>query len=154
MLLVLIRSGSLGRCGSLGSYVRKYVFWKVAQLTVAQLTLYSLSILPVLVAQSHVRPTIDQSEGRRFDPSRVLQHSFVEIDHEVQSNLNSSNTDGSLTTANSNSFLSPYEILPIAPENKYSRKFSYFHEIVCCVYSLKSPHWGDLNEYTRRTIFV
>ena len=37
-----------------------------------------------------------------------------------------SNTDGSFTMANSNSFLSPYEILPIAQENKYLRKFSYF----------------------------
>ena len=37
--------------------------------------------------------------------------------------------DGSFTMANSNSFLSPYEILPIAQENKenkYLRKFSYF----------------------------
>ena len=32
--------------------------------------------------------------------------------------LNSSNTDGSLAMANSNSFLSPYEILPLAQENK------------------------------------
>ena len=39
----------------------------------------------------------------------------------VQSNL-----DGSFTTANSNSILSPYEILQIAQENKYLRKFSYF----------------------------
>ena len=37
-----------------------------------------------------------------------------------------SNIDGSFTMANSNSFLSPYEILPIAQENKYLRKFSYF----------------------------
>ena len=32
----------------------------------------------------------------------------------VQSNLDSSNTDGSFTMANSNSFLSRFEILPIA----------------------------------------
>ena len=44
---------------------------------------------------------------------------------ELQSNLDGSNTDGSFTMANSNSFLSPYEILPIAQENKYFRKFSY-----------------------------
>ena len=44
----------------------------------------------------------------------------------VQSNLNSSNTDGSFTMANSNSLLNPYEILPIAQENKYLGKFSYF----------------------------
>ena len=44
----------------------------------------------------------------------------------LQSNLNSSNTDGSFTMANSNSFLSPYKILPLAQENKYLGKFSYF----------------------------
>ena len=37
----------------------------------------------------------------------------------IQSNLNSSNTDGSFTMVNSTSFLSPFEILPIAQENKY-----------------------------------
>ena len=44
----------------------------------------------------------------------------------IQSNLNSSNTDGSVTMANSNSCLSPYEILPIAQENKLLGNFSYF----------------------------
>ena len=44
----------------------------------------------------------------------------------IQSNLNSLNTDGLFTMANSNSFLSPYEILPTAQENKYLGKFSYF----------------------------
>ena len=44
-------------------------------------------------------------------------------DDQVQSNLNSSNTDGSITMANSNSFLSPNEILPIAQENKYLKSF-------------------------------
>ena len=44
----------------------------------------------------------------------------------LQSNPDGSNTDGSFTMANSNSFLSPYEILLIAQENKYLRKFSYF----------------------------
>ena len=43
----------------------------------------------------------------------------------VQLNLNSSNTDGSFTISNSNSFLSPYEILPIAQENEYLGKFSF-----------------------------
>ena len=41
-------------------------------------------------------------------------------------NLNSLNTDGSFTMANSNSVSSPYEILPIAQENKYLGRFSYF----------------------------
>ena len=40
----------------------------------------------------------------------------------IQSNLNSSNTDGSFTMAYSNSFLSPYEVLRI---------FLFYHEIVC-----------------------
>ena len=46
--------------------------------------------------------------------------------HYKLSNLNSSNTDCSFTMANSNSFLSPYEILPLTQENKYLGKFSYF----------------------------
>ena len=44
----------------------------------------------------------------------------------TQSNLDGSNTDGSFTMAISHSFLSPYEILPIAQENKYLMIFSYF----------------------------
>ena len=31
---------------------------------------------------------------------------------------------------------------------------SFYHEIVCCVYSLESPHRGNSNEYTQRTITV
>ena len=57
--------------------------------------------------------------------------------------------------AYSNSFLSPYEILPMAQENKYlKKKILFYHEIVCCVYSLESPHRGDSNEYTQRTIIA
>ena len=47
----------------------------------------------------------------------------------LQSNLSSLNPDASFTMADSNSFLSPFEILPIAPENKYI--FLSYHEIVC-----------------------
>ena len=44
----------------------------------------------------------------------------------LKSNLNSSNTDGSFTMANSNSFLSPYEILSfLAQDNKYLEKFNF-----------------------------
>ena len=48
-----------------------------------------------------------------------------------------------------------YKILPIAQENKYlGIFFSYFyHGIVCCMYSLESPHRGDSN-YTQHTITV
>ena len=56
--------------------------------------------------------------------------------------------------ANSNLFLSLYEILLIAEENKYLEFFFFYYEIVCCVYSLESPHWGDSNEYTQHTIIV
>ena len=44
----------------------------------------------------------------------------------LQSILYSSNTDGLFTMANSISFFSPYEILPIAQENIYFRKCFYF----------------------------
>ena len=60
----------------------------------------------------------------------------------IQSNLDGLNTDGSFTMANSNSFLNPNEILPIAQENKYLRKFSFYFL------------WGDSNEYTQHTITV
>ena len=51
----------------------------------------------------------------------------------LQSNLKSTNTDGSFTMANSNLFLSPYEILPIAQENKYLGKFIFITKlyVVC-----------------------
>ena len=73
----------------------------------------------------------------------------------MQLNLDSSNTNGSFTMANSNLFFSPYEVLPIAQENKYLEKiFLFYRKIVCCVYSLESPHWGDSNEYTQHTIII
>ena len=55
----------------------------------------------------------------------VMIHNHCIAIRKLQSNFDGSNTDGSFTMANSNSFLSPYEILPIAQENKYLRKFSY-----------------------------
>ena len=44
----------------------------------------------------------------------------------LQSNLNSSNTDGLFNMDDSNWFLSPYQILPLARENEYLMTFSYF----------------------------
>ena len=32
--------------------------------------------------------------------------------------------------------------------------FLFYYEIVCCVYSLESPHRGDSNEYTQHTIIL
>ena len=70
----------------------------------------------------------------------------------IQLNLSDSNTDGSFTMANSNSFLRSYEILSIAQENIFREIFLFYHEIVCCVYSLESFHRGDSNKYTQHTI--
>ena len=50
---------------------------------------------------------------------------------EVQWNLNSSNTDVSFTMANSNSLLSPLEILPNAQEKKYLGLFQFVCVCVC-----------------------
>ena len=66
---------------------------------------------------------------------------------------NSSNTDGSFTMANSNLVFSPYEILPIAQENKQLGIFSYFIVKLYVVCKIESPHLGDYNEYTQHNIF-
>ena len=67
------------------------------------------------------------------------------IVHHIQYNLNGSNTDGSFTVDDSNSFFSPYKILRIAQENKYlGIFFLFYHRIVCCVFSLESPHRAGL----------
>ena len=47
------------------------------------------------------------------------------IPKEIQYNLNGSKPDGSFTLDDSN-FFSPYKILPIAQENKYSGIFLLF----------------------------
>ena len=52
--------------------------------------------------------------------------------------------------ANSNSFLSPYEILPKLKKTICKEVFL----IVCSVYSVESPPWGDSNKYTQHTIIV
>ena len=73
----------------------------------------------------------------------------------IQYNLNGSNTDGSFTGDDSNSFFSPYKILPIAQENKYLMMFFLvYHGIACFVYSLELPHRGNSNEYTQHMIIV
>ena len=44
----------------------------------------------------------------------------------LQYNLNGSNMDGSFTVDDSNSFFSPYKILPVAQKKQIFRDFSYF----------------------------
>ena len=59
-------------------------------------------------------------------PNDTFSHDAAHI----QSHLDGSNTDGSFTMAHSNSFLSPYKILPIAQENKYLIDFFFSYSIV------------------------
>ena len=55
------------------------------------------------------------------------------LTNQLQYNHNGSNTDGSITVEDSNSFFSPYKILPIAQENKYLGIFFLIMElyVVC-----------------------
>ena len=77
---------------------------------------------------------------KTFDAQRTKKD-LIQFGNNIQYNLNGSNTDGSFTVDDSNSFFSPYKILPIAQENKYLWIiFLFQHGIVCCVYSLESPH--------------
>ena len=36
----------------------------------------------------------------------------------------------------------------------FRKIFVFYHEVVCCVYSLELPHRGNSNEYTQYTIIV
>ena len=75
--------------------------------------------------------------------------------YHIQYNLNGSNPGGSFTVDDSNSFFSPYKILPNSSRSQIFRDFFLvFHGIVCCVHSLESPHRGDSNKYTQHTIIV
>ena len=68
----------------------------------------------------------------------VWNHRRINNELNLQSNLNSSNTDGSLTMADSNYFLSPYKILPTILEKKYLRKFFLFIIRLSVVYTHKN----------------
>ena len=59
------------------------------------------------------------SEEKRSRPDTDHGHCCTSL----QSNRDSSNPGGSFTMADSNLFLGPYEILPIAPQNKHLRIF-------------------------------
>ena len=56
---------------------------------------------------------------------------------DIQTIYTDSNIDNSFNRYDANSFLSPYEILLIAEDNKYLRKFSYFITklyVMCTLY--------------------
>ena len=65
---------------------------------------------------------VDSNETAHDDTSHLDLHRLKKY---IQYNLNDSNPDGSFTLDDSNSFISPYKILPIAQENKYLEIFSY-----------------------------
>ena len=71
------------------------------------------------------------------------------ITSDIQSNLDSSNTDDSFTMANSNSFFESLRNSSDSPTKQIFKESLFHHERVCCVYSSESPHRGDSNEYTR-----
>ena len=73
----------------------------------------------------------------------------LRLKYNVQYNFNDSNTDGSFTTANSNSL---FESLGYS-SNSSTKHFFFFlyRENVCWVYSSESPHRGDSDEYTQHT---
>ena len=81
-----------------------------------------------------------------YDPLHWLKQYLIfevirMVSEEILYNLNGSNTDGLFTVDDSNSFFSPYKILPIAQENKYlGIFFLFYHGIVYCLYSLELPH--------------
>ena len=75
------------------------------------------------------------------------------ISCKLQSNFNSSNTDGSFTMADSKSCLSSYEILSTDQENKYLKIFLGMFLILslncmCIHIGKESHHRGVSNEYT------
>ena len=43
---------------------------------------------------------------------------------------------------------------PKKQQHIFREIFLFYHEIVCCMYPLESPHRGDSNDYTQHTIIV
>ena len=73
----------------------------------------------------------------------------------VQYNFNGSNTDGSFSTAVSNSFSSPLtKNHPAADLGLIRVIFVFKLKMVYCVFSLESPRWGDSNENTQHTFML
>ena len=91
---------------------------------------------------------INTTEKKKQKQKKLLI--FVSLFGLIQNNLNGSNTGGSFTVDDSNSFFSPYKILPIAQDNKYLVIFFFlfYHGIV------ELWNSGDSNEYSQHTIFL
>ena len=72
----------------------------------------------------------------------------------VQSNFNGSNTFGTMKINSRQEWFEPMRVDYSARSGGIIRIFSIFFNMkVCCVFSLESPHRGDSNEYTQYTIF-
>ena len=72
----------------------------------------------------------------------------------MHSYLDSSNTDGSFTLADSNTFLFLRTSSDSSRKQIFMEIFFLFQEIVCCVYSLETPLRCDSNEHTQHIIIV
>ena len=84
---------------------------------------------------------------------------YVKITNEVRmccktSNFEGSHTGSSLTEADSNPFLNPWEINKTNLLEYLKDIFVFYHDSICCVYLLESPHRGDSNEYTQYTFIL
>ena len=87
--------------------------------------------------------------------TRCLIYIVIMLGHTLQNNLNGSNPDGSFTLDDSNSFFQSLQNPSYNSRKQIFRDFFlFYHGIVCCVYSLESPHRGDSNEYTQHSIIV
>ena len=74
---------------------------------------------------------------------------------QLQYDFNGSNTDGSFSTAVSNSFSSPLtKNHPAADLGLIRVIFVFKLKMVYCVFSLESPRWGDSNENTQHTFML
>ena len=78
----------------------------------------------ILFIRKNKKNIIKLSSAENAQMMMIWCFTFLSILFKLQSKLNTSNTDGSVTMINSNLFLSPYKILPIVQENKYLGKFS------------------------------
>ena len=81
---------------------------------------------------------IDQNKSAR---SRIIGLDFSVQRWHAQSNLDSSNTDGSFIITNSNWCFESLRITSnTLREQIFQEIVSFYHEFVYCVYSLESPH--------------
>ena len=73
----------------------------------------------------------------------------------IQSNFNSSNIFGTMEIVPDIGSLSHWGLIMAPGQEANGNIFSIFYtKIVCCVYSLELPQWGNSNEYNTTYIFM